>query len=99
MAARGAGADKPGFEPYVLHPMAGGDQSTGSPAAYVRSYLGHNLRATLIDQRVIEGKFTALDSNGAFIMCNATEHCRGRTRKMERVVIPLQWIQALDAVR
>jgi hypothetical protein len=51
----------------------------------------------MIDDRKMEGKFVALDSKGALVMTGATEHSRRGTRKLERVIIPLAWIQQLEA--
>jgi hypothetical protein len=87
---------KPHFEDYVVHGPAGRDAGPGSPIAYVRSILGHDVAALIMDGRRILGLFVALDANGQLVFVKATENIGGRSRKLERVVIPLNYVVSLE---
>jgi hypothetical protein len=49
-----------------------------------------------MDGRHICGIFVALDAHGQLVLFSATENIGGRSRKLERVIIPLNYVVSLE---
>lgn len=76
------------YSPAILHTP---ENMTG-PVAEVNGLLNSQLRLELNDERTIIGIFTAFDKFGNFVLTTATEYFRDQTRKMQMVIVPLNFV-------
>ena len=78
------------YYPSILHEPR--DYTAGSPIGRVKELLLSTLVLSIKDDRIIEGRFTAFDKFGNFVLCDAVETFRDSTREMRMVVVPLEWV-------
>jgi small nuclear ribonucleoprotein (snRNP)-like protein len=68
----------------------------GSPITYVRSFLGTRLCVVLMDERILTGEFTALDSQGRLFLTDTVEDAGGHERRLGTAIVPLAFVQAME---
>jgi small nuclear ribonucleoprotein (snRNP)-like protein len=82
------------YDPSILHAPV--DVDPEGPVAKVQFLLGHTLRLTMKDSRVVVGTFVAYDKFGNFVLSNAEETFETRTRPTAMVVIGLEFIAGVE---
>jgi small nuclear ribonucleoprotein (snRNP)-like protein len=84
-----------GYHSSILHDPVDVDDS--GPVAQGIALLRRKLRLSLKDDRVFVGTFTAFDKFGNFVLTDAEESFRDQIRKMPMVIIPLNYVETIDA--
>jgi small nuclear ribonucleoprotein (snRNP)-like protein len=82
------------YDPSILHDPVNVDPD--GPIAKVQAMLRRTMRLSLRDGRVVEGKFTAFDKFGNFVLTDAHETFRESKRPMTMVIIPLNYVEKVE---
>jgi small nuclear ribonucleoprotein (snRNP)-like protein len=87
---------KPQYDKHILGNRGSADPT--SPISYVRGFIGKRLRILLVDgQRIIVGRFSALDHTGTITITDATQlSFGGNEREVGTAMIGLDFIQHME---